>query len=124
MWMACLCMLTVLMVGCDSRTETQKVAEKYMEVTKNEDVDAMFDMMHFKNNDQKEGMKSMVKEKISKKSDGYKKIKEYKFVKETVDEEKGTAVVNFDIVYDNDSTKNDDVKLKKFDGKWMVDSGK
>ncbi len=47
-----------------------------------------------------------------------------KQVEETVDKDKGTAVVKFDVVYDSDSTKQDDVKLKKVDGKWMVDSGK
>ena len=44
MWMACLCMLTTLIVGCNSGSETQKVAEKFMEAQKNEDVDAMFDL--------------------------------------------------------------------------------
>ena len=124
LWMACLCMLTMMVVGCNSGSETQKVAEKYLELSKNEDVDGMFDMMYFEKDSQREGLKSMVKEKVSNKSDGYKKIKSYKFIDETVDKEKGTATVNFDIVYDNDSTKQDNVKLKKIDGKWMVDSGK
>lgn len=125
MWMACLCMLAMLAVGCgESGSETKKAAEKYMEAQKNEDVDAMFEMMYFQNESQKEGMKAMVREKISKKSEGYNKVKSYKFIDETVDEEKGTAVVNFDIVYDNDSTKKDNVKLKKIDGKWLVDTGK
>ena len=124
LWMACLCMLTMMVVGCNSGSETQKVAEKYLELSKNEDIDGMFDMMYFEKDSQKEGLKSMVKEKVSNKSDGYKKIKSYKFIDETVDKEKGTATVNFDIVYDNDSTKQDNVKLKKIDGKWMVDSGK
>ena len=124
LWMACLCMLAMMVVGCNSGSETQKVAEKYLELSKNEDIDGMFDMMYFEKDSQKEGLKSMVKEKVSNKSDGYKKIKSYKFIDETVDKEKGTATVNFDIVYDNDSTKQDNVKLKKIDGKWMVDSGK
>ena len=124
MWMACLCMLTMLVVSCDKKSETQKVAEKYMEATKNEDVDAMFELMHFDKAEQKEGMKAMVKEKISQKSEGYKKVKSYSFIDETVDEKNGTAVVNFDIVYDSDSTKKDNVKLKKYDGEWLVDSGK
>ncbi|MBO4657997.1 MAG: DUF4878 domain-containing protein [Prevotella sp.] len=125
MWMACLCMLAMLVANCGKKiSETQELAEKYMEAQKNEDVDAMFDLMHFENDNQKEGMKAMVKEKITKKSDGYKKVKSYSFVEETVDAEKGTATVKFDIVYDNDSTKQDNVKLKKYDGKWMVDSGK
>ena len=51
-------------------------------------------------------------------------MKSYKFLEETVDKDKGTAVVKFDVVYDSDSTKQDDVKLTKVDGKWMVDSGK
>ena len=124
MWMACLCMLTTLIVGCNSGSETQKVAERFMEAQKNEDVDAMFDLMYFKNDSQKEGMKALLNEKISNKSEGYKKVKSYKFLEETVDKDKGTAVVKFDVVYDSDSTKQDDVKLKKVDGKWMVDSGK
>ena len=124
MWMACLCMLTMLVVSCDKKSETQKVAEKYMEATKNEDVDAMFELMHFDKAEQKEGMKAMVKEKISQKSEGYKKVKSYSFIDETVDEKQGTAVVNFEIVYDTDSTKKDNVKLKKYDGEWLVDSGK
>ena len=124
MWMACLCMLTMLVVSCDKKSETQKVAEKYMEATKNEDVDAMFELMHFDKAEQKEGMKAMVKEKISQKSEGYKKVKSYSFIDETVDEKQGTAVANFEIVYDTDSTKKDNVKLKKYDGEWLVDSGK
>lgn len=124
MWMACLCMLTMLVVSCDKKSETQKVAEKYMEATKNEDVDAMFELMHFDKAEQKEGMKAMVKEKISQKSEGYKKVKSYSFIDETVDEKQGSAVVNFEIVYDTDSTKKDNVKLKKYDGEWLVDSGK
>ena len=32
--------------------------------------------------------------------------------------------MNFEIVYDTDSTKKDNVKLKKYDGEWLVDSGK
>ena len=124
MWMACLCMLTMLVVSCDKKSETQKVAEKYMEATKNEDVDAMFELMHFDKAEQKEGMKAMVKEKISQRSEAYKKVKSYSFIDETVDEKKGTAVVNFNIVYDTDSTKKDNVKLKKYDGEWMVDGGK
>ena len=78
MWMACLCMLTTLIVGCNSGSETQKVAEKFMEAQKNEDVDAMFDLMYFKNDSQKEGMKALLNEKISNKSEGYKKVKSYK----------------------------------------------
>lgn len=124
MWMACLAVLAMLMVGCDKSSETQKVAEKYMEFTKNEDVDAMFDMMYFENENAKEGMKAMVKEKISSKSDKYKKIKSYEFVDETLDKDKGIAVVNFNIVYENDSTADNQVKLKKIDDKWMVDTGK
>ena len=124
MWMACLCMLTMLIVGCNSGSETQKVAEKFMEAQKNEDVDAMFDLMYFKNDSQKEGMKALLNEKISNKSEGYKKVKSYSFIDETVDEKQGTAVVNFEIVYDTDSTKKDNVKLKKYDGEWLVDSGK
>ena len=124
MWMACLCMLTMLVVSCDKKSETQKVAEKYMEATKNEDVDAMFELMHFDKAEQKEGMKAMVKEKISQRSEAYKKVKSYSFIDETVDEKQGTAVVNFEIVYDTDSTKKDNVKLKKYDGEWLVDSGK
>ena len=81
MWMACLCMLTMLVVSCDKKSETQKVAEKYMEATKNEDVDAMFELMHFDKAEQKEGMKAMVKEKISQKSEGYKKVKSYSFMR-------------------------------------------
>ena len=80
--------------------------------------------MHFDKAEQKEGMKAMVKEKISQKSEGYKKVKSYSFIDETVDEKQGTAVVNFEIVYDTDSTKKDNVKLKKYDGEWLVDSGK
>ena len=124
MWMACLCMLAMLIVSCEKKSETRIVAEKYMEATKNEDVDAMFELMHFDKAEQKEGMKAMVKEKISQKSEGYKKVKSYSFIDETVDEKQGTAVVNFEIVYDTDSTKKDNVKLKKYDGEWMVDGGK
>ena len=124
MWMACLCMLAMLIVSCEKKSETRIVAEKYMEATKNEDVDAMFELIHFDKAEEKEGMKAMVKEKISQKSEGYKKVKSYSFIDETVDEKQGTAVVNFEIVYDTDSTKKDNVKLKKYDGEWLVDSGK
>ena len=65
LWMACLCMLTMMVVGCNSGSETQKVAEKYLELSKNEDIDGMFDMMYFEKDSQKEGLKSMVKEKVS-----------------------------------------------------------
>ena len=123
-WMACLCMLMVAVASCDRKSETQKVAEKYLEYSKNEDIDGMFDMIDFEKESDRDGMKSMVKEKISEKSSGYKKIKSYDFVEETVDADKGTAVVKFDIVYENDSTTQDNVKLKKVDGKWMVDGGK
>ncbi len=124
MWMACLCMLAMLIVSCEKKSETRIVAEKYMEATKNEDVDAMFELIHFDKAEEKEGMKAMVKEKISQRSEAYKKVKSYSFIDETVDEKKGTAVVNFNIVYDTDSTKKDNVKLKKYDGEWMVDGGK
>ena len=124
MWMACLCMLAMLIVSCEKKSETRIVAEKYMEATKNEDVDAMFELIHFDKAEEKEGMKAMVKEKISQRSEAYKKVKSYSFIDETVDEKKGTAVVNFNIVYDTDSTKKDNVKLKKYDGEWLVDSGK
>lgn len=125
LWMACICMLAMVYVGCDSKTETQKVAEKYMEFSKNEDVDAMFDMMYFKDDSRKETFKAMVKEKISKKSENYKKVKEYSFKEETVDKEKGSAVVKFNVIYENSTdSASQDVKLKNIDGKWMVDSGK
>ena len=124
MWMACLCMLAMLIVSCEKKSETRIVAEKYMEATKNEDVDAMFELIQFDKAEEKEGMKAMVKEKISQRSEAYKKVKSYSFIDETVDEKKGTAVVNFNIVYDTDSTKKDNVKLKKYDGEWMVDGGK
>lgn len=124
MWMACVAMLAMIFVGCDKGSETQKVAEKYMELSKNEDVDGMFEMMYFKNEEARDGMKAMLKEKISKKSENYKKIKSYEFVDETLDKDKGTAVVNFNVVYENDSTAKSPVKLKKVDDKWMVDVGK
>ena len=44
MWMACLCMLAMLVANCGKKiSETQELAEKYMEAQKNEDVDAMFE---------------------------------------------------------------------------------
>ena len=124
MWMACLAMLAILFVGCKKGSETQKVAEKYMELNQKEDVDGMFELMYFKKQETKEGMKAMVKEKIAKKPEQFKKIKSYEFIDETLEEDKGTAVVNFKVVYENDSTANNPVKLKKVDDKWLVDSGK
>ena len=124
MWMACLAMLAMLFVGCEKGSETQKVAEKYMELNQKEDVDGMFDMMYFEKQESKESMKVMVKEKIANKPEQFKKIKSYEFVDETLDEDKGTAVVNFKVVYENDSTASNPVKLKKVDDKWMVDAGK
>ena len=124
MWMACLAMLAIVFVGCDKGSETQKVATKYMELSQKEDVDGMFDMMYFEKEGTKEGMKAMVKEKIAKKPEQFKKIKSYEFIDETLDEDKGTAVVNFKVVYENDSTVNSPVKLKKVEDKWMVDAGK
>ena len=124
MWMACLVLLTMMFVGCKKGSETQKVAEKYMELNQKEDVDGMFDIMYFEKQSTKESMKAMVKEKIANKPEQFKKIKSYEFVDETLDEDKGTAVVNFKVVYVNDSTANNTVKLKKVDDKWLVDSGK
>ena len=124
MWMACLAMLTMLIVGCDKSSETKKVADKYMELNKKQDLDGMMDMMSFKSDEAREAMKSMIKEKLAENPEKFKKIKNFKFVDETVDEEKGTAVVNYDVFFENDSTAKNQVKLKKVDDKWMVDPGK
>ena len=124
MFMACIAMLTFLIAGCDKSSETKKVADKFVEFNKNEDLDGMFDMMYFKDEKSREEAKSFVKDKIMKQNGQKKKIKSYEFVDETVDDEKGTAAVNYNITYENDSTSKDQVKLKKVDGKWMVDTGK
>lgn len=124
MWMACLAMLTMLIVGCDKSSETKKVADKYMELNKKQDLDGMMDMMSFKSDEAREAMKTMIKEKLAENPEKFKKIKSYKFVDETVDEDKGTAVVNYDVIFENDSTAKNPVKLKKVDNKWMVDSEK
>ena len=117
-------MLAMLIVGCGKSSETQKVADEYMELSKKQDLDGMMDMMSFKNDNVKEATKSMIKEKVAQNPEQYKKIKKYKFVDETVDEEKGTAVVNYDVIFENDSTAKNQVKLKKVNDKWMVDPGK
>lgn len=124
MFMACLVMLTFLFVGCDKSSETKKVADKFVELNKNEDLDGMFDMMYFKDDKTRDQTKAFVKDKISKEDKSKKKIKSYEFIDETVNEEKGTAVVKYNITYENDSIAKEQVKLKEVDGKWMVDTEK
>lgn len=126
MFMACLAMLTFLITGCEKSSETKKVADKFVEFNKNEDLDGMFEIIYFKDEKTREETKSFMKDKVLKQDNQKKKkkIKSYEFVDETVDDEKGTAVVNYNITYENDSTTKEQVKLKRFDGKWMVDAGK
>ena len=121
------CVLAGVMTSCSS-SSPRSVAEKSLDCIMNEDYRGYFDCVYFPEDkkQEKEGYISMVEEKAQKskesgKATSSKKITSYKFISEEINEETGVAKEVFEVTYDDGSTKQETVDLKKEeDGKWYV----
>ena len=121
------CVLAGVLASCSSNSP-RSVAEKSLDCIIHEDYRGYFDCVYFPEDkkEEKEGYIAMIEEKVKKNTESGKastdqKMVSYKFISEEINEEAGVAKEIFEVTYDNGSTKQETVDLKKEeDGKWYV----
>lgn len=118
------CVLAGVLASCSSNSP-RGVAEKSLDCIIHEDYRGYFDCVYFPEDkkQEKEGYIAMIEEKVKKSGKPItdQKIVSYKFISEEINEEAGVAKEIFEVTYDNGSTKQETVDLKKEeDGKWYV----
>lgn len=110
--------------GCGNQTPSD-VAKAAMTCLQNEDFEGYIALME--NNDSEENEKNRAtmanvlqeKARVSLKKNGG--IEDFKVVKETINQEKGTATVKMEVTYNNGTTTTSNCKLRKGkDGKWYL----
>lgn len=113
--------------SCGGQTP-RDVAEEAMTCLQNEDYRGYVDLMQTDTSKSPEEIEkskvtlaNILKEKAGKSIERKGGIKDFKVIKETLNEEKGTATVKMEVEYNDGSTDTDNCKLKKGeDGKWYV----
>ena len=121
------CVLAGVLASC-SNNSPRGVAEKSLDCIIHEDYRGYFDYVYFPEDkkQEKEGYSAMIEEKVKKNKESGKAITDqkmvsYKFISEEINDEAGVAKEVFEVIYDNGSTKQETVDLKKEeDGKWYV----
>lgn len=104
------------------------IAEDAMTCLQKEDYRAYVDLMQTDDSmspeeveNSKNALANILKEKAGKSLEKKGGIKNFKVIKETVDEEKGTATIKMEVNFNNGATDTDNIKLKKGkDGKWYI----
>ncbi len=130
MMMLVMAMSMMLVTGCDGGNTPSGVAEKSMKLLKDKDYKGYVDLFYFSEKAKKEEIEknkqlcvSLMESKATEEFEKKGGIKEYKVVSEEVKDSVATVKVN--VVYGNNSTKDENIKLKKdTSGNWKIDVGK
>ena len=118
--------MVALFAACSSNSPSGAL-EDYLSAMKDGKYEKMVDKMAFKkelSESDREALINMLKEKGEKSKEKEQGIKEYKVLEEIVDEGDTTATVKFEIAYNSGRTDENEQKMIKRDGKWLLKSGK
>ena len=113
--------------SCGGQTP-RDVAEEAMTCLQHQDYKGYVDLMQTDKSKSPEEIESskatlvnILQEKAGKSMERKGGIKKFKVIKETVNEEKGTATIKMEVEYNDGTTDTDTSKLKKGeDGKWYI----
>lgn len=119
-----------IMISCGSNTPSD-VAKSALEALKAKDYEAFAELVYIPEKEgqdvkeQRKALADFLKEKTEKRYEKKQGIKSFEILSEEIDEKGETAVVKVNVVYGDDSNKEEDFKLKKTEnGSWMLDMGK
>ena len=119
--------VAMFMVSCSSAPATPSdAAVGYYQCVADGDYEAIADAIHYATTDPEEiaESKAMItsfyKEKAEPEIKSKGGIKSIEALNETISEDGNTANVQLKVVYGDGSEKNEDIKLVKVDGKWML----
>ena len=123
MFTMCLMMMAV-MTSCGSSHENtpRGVAEAAVKCLANKDYKGYMNLTNA-TDQQKQAMAQML-EKVGQQVDEKGGMKSYEIVDEQVDEEKGTATVTVKVVYENETSEDNKMKMVKKDGDWLLTTDK
>ena len=112
----------IAFVGCGSSNKTPgDAAKEYYSYAKAGDWDKFADGFKADNPYQKEMIISLLKEKGAPEIEEQGGIKEYSVISETINEDNpDKVVVKMKVVYGNGTEDEEDIKLTKSDGKWLM----
>lgn len=120
------CLFIVALCSCATPNTPEGVAEKALKCIISKDYQGYVDMLQFKkevNNEEKQQIAALVKDKMDKEMEKKEGIKDYQIGAPEVTDNK--AVVPYTITYGNGETSEDKMKLVKTeDGQWLIDAGK
>ena len=113
--------------SCSGQTP-RDVAKEAMTCLQNQDYKGYVDLMQTDESKSPEEIEkskatlaNILQEKAGKSMERKGGIKDFKVIKETVNDEKGTATVKMEVEYNDGTTDTDNCKLKKGeDGKWYI----
>lgn len=123
-FITCICVL--ILVSCSSNTPTDK-AKAYLDDFKDGNYIELVNKLHFKKDltdEDKQGLANMLEEKGKKSIEEKGSIESYEITSEEIGEDGETATVKSILHYGNGSQEEQNIKLVKIDGQWLVDSGK
>lgn len=123
MFTMCLMMMAV-MTSCGSSHENtpRGVAEAAVKCLSKKDYKGYMNLTNA-TDQQKKAMAQML-EKVGQQVDEKGGMKSYEIVDEKVDEEKGTATVTVKVVYENETSEDNKMKMVKKDGDWLLTTDK
>ncbi len=118
---------TMFMAACSTAPATPSdAAVEYYQYVANGDYEAFANAIHFDTTDPEEiaegkaMVTSLYKEKAAPQIEQKGGVKSVEATGETISEDGCTANVQLKVVYGDGSEKNEDIKLVKVDGKWML----
>ena len=123
MFTMCL-MMMAMTTGCGSSHENtpRGVAEAAVKYLSKKDWKGYMDLTDA--TDQQKQAMSQLLEKMGKQVDEKGGMKSYEIVDEQIDEEKGTATVTVKVIYENETSEDNKMKMLKKDGKWLLSADK
>ncbi len=118
-------LVAVVFAACSGSNSTPTAAvEKYLSAMKSGDADGMVNVMHFKDESQKETVKNMISGKIEQSTKEKGGISSFEIKGEKIAEDGKTATVEYVLKYGDDSDESKSEKCVNVDGNWMIDTGK
>ena len=119
--------MAMTFVACSSSNTPEGVVNNYLKALQKNDTRKALEMFHFSKALTEEEMDQyvqMVDEKLMKQNEKKQGIASWEINDVEMAEDGESAVVRYTVKYGDGSEQSDKQKVAKYDGKWMLDSGK
>lgn len=114
----------MLLAACSSQSGAEKALQSYFDAVQKKDFKAVVDGMNFKkmpSEEEKEQFAALLETKAAK---DLEKVKEYKVLRDSVVVEDSLSIVFYQEIMQDGTVEEEQQKMVKRDGKWLMDVGK